>query len=293
MKKNVLDVELVLLLALLKDKNNKGHINFIVAPSIATQYLNIKVGQIISGIKKLGVDNIYEAALGADMVAYNEARDLEKEGECTSSCCTAFVKYIKTAFPELEEKISKNLSPMATMCKFIKKQDEKAINVFVGPCISKKMEMTNKESAKFVDCVISFEELDALFDAKNIDLSSLKEEKFENASYFGRVFGRSGGLSLAVEQALKEKGSTFEVKPFSASGLEQCKLALNQMKNKTNTFNFLEGMACTGGCVFGPVGLIHIPRNTMTMDNYAKESDKKDIASSLDKKDIDKISNFK
>lgn len=278
---------------ILKDKNNNGHINFIIAPSIATQYLNVKVGQIISAIKLLGGNFVHEAALGADMVAYNESRDLEKEGECTSSCCPAFVKFIKIAFPELVDKISKNLSPMATMCKFIKKQDEKAVNIFVGPCIAKKMEMTNKESAKYVDCVISFEELDALFDAKEIEIDKLTEDKYENASYYGRVFGRSGGLSIAVEEALKEKGSDFVLKAFSASGLDQCKVSLNQMKNKTNDFNFLEGMACSGGCVFGPVGLIHKARNTITMDNFAKESDKKDIKDALKNKDVDKISNFK
>ena len=277
---------------ILKDDNNQNHINFIFAPSIAAQYLGISVGQIITATKMLGVNHVHEAALGADMVAYNEARDLEKEGECTSSCCTAFVKYIKNSYKELEDKVSKNLSPMATMCKYIKKQDKDAKCIFVGPCIAKKMEMTNEESAKYVDCVITFEELDALFDAKEIPLKELEETPFENASFFGRVFGRSGGLSIAVEEALKEKNSDFELKAQQASGLDQCKLYLNAMKNKTNTFNFLEGMACTGGCAFGPCGLIHKNRNTSAVDNYAKSSDKKDINDSLKDKEVDKISNF-
>ena len=274
-------------------QNNKGHVYFVVAPSIATQYQNIKVGQIVSAIKRLGVKSVFEAALGADMVAYNETRDLEKEGVCTSSCCSAFVKYIKTAFPELVDKISKNLSPMATMCKYIKKEDKDAICIFVGPCIAKKMEVTNKESAKFVDCVITFEELDAFFDAFDIDLANMKEDKYENASFFGRVFGRSGGLSIAVKQALQEKGSTFELKEQFVSGLDQCKVALSQLKAGTNTFNFLEGMACSGGCIFGPSSLSHKLRDTASMDNYAKGSDKKGISDSLKgKKGIDKISNF-
>lgn len=274
-------------------QKHSGHVYFVVAPSIATQYQNIKVGQIVNAIKKLGVKAVFEAALGADMVAYNEARDLEKEGVCTSSCCSAFVKYIKSAFPELEDKISRNLSPMATMCKYIKKEDKDAVCIFVGPCIAKKMETKNKESTPYVDCVITFEELDAFFDAYNFDLSSMKEDKFENASFFGRVFGRSGGLSIAVKKALEEKGSTFELKEQFVSGLDQCKSALTQLKNKTNTFNFLEGMACSGGCIFGPSSLSHKIRDTMTMDNYAKSSDKKGIKDSLkDKKGIDKISNF-
>ena len=209
-----------------------------------------------------------------------------------ASCCPAFVKYIKLAFPELADKISKNLSPMATMCKYIKKEDKDAVCIFVGPCIAKKMETTNKESAPFVDLVITFEELDAFFDALEIDLSSMKEDKFENASFFGRVFGRSGGLSIAVKQALKEKGSTFELKEHFASGLDQCKIALNQLKAGTNTFNFLEGMACSGGCIYGPASLSHKLKDTSTMDKYAKESDKEGIADSLKGKSVDKISNF-
>ena len=58
---------------------------------------------------------------------------------------------------------------------------------------------------------------------------------FDNASYYGRIFARSGGLTDAVKEALKEQNSTFEVKPFSASGLQDCKTALMQARKKTNT----------------------------------------------------------
>lgn len=135
-----------------------------------------------------------EAALGADIVALNEAKDLSEEGFATSSCCPAFVRYIKTEFPTLVDKISNNLSPMATIAKYIKMHDTTAKTVFVGPCMAKKMEIQDPYVAPYVDCVITFEELAVLFEARNIALENLPESALESASYFGRIFARSGGV---------------------------------------------------------------------------------------------------
>jgi iron only hydrogenase large subunit-like protein len=57
--------------------------------------------------------------------------------------------------------------------------------------------------------VITFEELQALFDAENIDLAKLEENPLDNASFYGRIFARSGGLTEAVKEALKEQNSSF------------------------------------------------------------------------------------
>ena len=267
---------------ILKDPKNEGHRYLIIAPSIGTQFNYAKLGQVFTGMKKIGFDYLFEAALGADMVAYNEAKDLSEEGTCTSSCCPAFVRYIKTAFPEIADKISNNLSPMAAMCKFIKLKDPQAKTVFVGPCIAKKMEMFNKESAPFVDCVITFEELQALFGAKNIELSELEEISLDEASYFGRVFARSGGLSEAVAEALKEQNSTFEVKPVKCSGLAQCKTALTSLKNNRLDGNFIEGMACVNGCIGGPASLTHRLQDTVVQNAYSKKRANVNIKESLD-----------
>lgn len=83
----------------------------VVAPSISSQFSYAKLGQVISGIKKLGFFTVVEAALGADMVAYLESQELAEKGFLTSSCCPAFVSYIETQFPQLKENISHNLSP--------------------------------------------------------------------------------------------------------------------------------------------------------------------------------------
>lgn len=63
----------------------------IVAPSISSQFNYARLGQVISGLKALGFHTVVEAALGADMVAEAESRELAEKGFLTSSCCPAFV----------------------------------------------------------------------------------------------------------------------------------------------------------------------------------------------------------
>ena len=253
----------------------------IVAPSISSQFHYAKLGQVVMGIERMGFRNVVEAALGADMVAYEEAKELEEKGVLTSSCCPAFVRYIKSAFPELADKISHNLSPMAMIARYVKKTDPKARIVFCGPCIAKKMEMFDEKSREYVDCVITFEELQALIDAMGIELKSLEERPLDNASFFGRIFARSGGLTEAVKEALTEQGSSFEAKPIACSGLEECKKALMALKRGNQPFNFIEGMACVGGCIGGPSCLTHEVRDAASVDKYGHESREKTIEGAI------------
>ena len=105
------------------------------------------------------------------------------------------MRYIKTAFPELADFVSHNMSPMAALAKYIKSTDKTAKVVFVGPCTAKKAERQLDGVKEYVDAVLTFEELQALFDSKDIELTELSEDVLDNASYFGRIFARSGGLS--------------------------------------------------------------------------------------------------
>ena len=113
----------------------------IVAPAISSQFSYAKLGQVITGLKKLGFHDVIEAALGADMVAMEEAKELSEKGLLTSSCCPAFVQYIKSAFPNLVQYISHNMSPMAVLAKYIKEHTPGAKVIFIGPCTAKKAEM--------------------------------------------------------------------------------------------------------------------------------------------------------
>ena len=130
----------------------------------------------------------------------------------------------------------------------------------------------------YVDAAITFEELQALIDSKDIDLTKLDEDVLDNASYFGRIFARSGGLSDAVAQALKEQSIEFDLKPCACDGIEECKMALLKKSKNLLDANFIEGMACVGGCIGGAGCLTHGDKNKAEVDKYGREAFEKTIS---------------
>ncbi|MBR5202436.1 MAG: 4Fe-4S dicluster domain-containing protein [Clostridia bacterium] len=265
-----------------QSENNKNYkVYAVVAPSISSQFTYAKLGQVIKGLKELGFYTVVEAALGADMVAMAEAKELSEKEFLTSSCCPAFVQYIKSSFPALVPYVSHNLSPMAMLGKYIKETSENAKVVFIGPCIAKKSEAQLDSVKPYVDCVLTFEELQALFDSKDVDITTLDEDVLDNASYFGRIFARTGGLSDAVSQALKEQNIEFNVKPAICDGVEACKVALLKKNKNVLDANFIEGMACVGGCIGGAGCLTHGEKNKAQVDEYGREALEKTISDAV------------
>ena len=261
------------------ENNTKYKVFAVIAPSISSQFTYAKLGQVISGLKKLGFHTVVEAALGADMVAYAE---LAEKGFLTSSCCPAFVSYIEKSFPDLLPFVSHNLSPMATIAKYIKEHEAPAKVVFIGPCTAKKAEVQKPEVAQYVDVAMTFEELQALFDSREIDITGLEEDVLDNASYFGRIFARCGGLSDAVAEGLKEHGlDDFELKACSCDGIEACRVALLKKSKNLSDANFIEGMACVGGCIGGAGCLTHGEKNKAEVDKYGKEAYEKTIIDAI------------
>ena len=250
----------------------------IVAPSISSQFNYAKLGQVISGLKALGFHTVVEAALGADMVAEAESRELAEKGFLTSSCCPAFVTYIRQNFPQLLPMVSHNLSPMAAIARFIKESTPDAKTIFIGPCTAKKAEAQLDTVKPYIDAVLTFEELQALFDSKEVDITTLPEDVLDNASYFGRIFARSGGLSDAVAEGLKEQNIDFDLKPCVCDGIEACRMALLKKSKNVLDANFIEGMACLGGCIGGAGCLTHGEKNKAEVDKYGREAYEKTIA---------------
>ncbi len=263
------------------EHNTKYKVYAVVAPAISSQFTYARLGQVIRGLKDMGFHTVMEAALGADMVAFAESAELAERGFLTSSCCPAFVEYVNRAFPALTEFVSHNLSPMATIGKYIKETDPDAVVVFIGPCTAKKMEVQKEEVRPYVDWVITFEELQALFDSRDIDITALEEDALDNASYFGRIFARCGGLADAVAEGLKEHGADFALKAVSCDGIEECRMALLKKSKNVLDANFIEGMACTGGCVGGAGCLTHSERNRIQVEKFSKTAGDKTIAESL------------
>lgn len=262
-------------------KKQDSKIYAIVAPSISSQFTYAKLGQVITGLKKLGFHTVVEAALGADIVAMSESKELAEKGFLTSSCCPAFVSYVEKSFPALAPYVSHNLSPMGAIAKYIKDTTPGAKTVFIGPCTAKKMEVQKETVKPYVDAAMTFEELQALFDSRDIDITTLEEGVLDNASYFGRIFARCGGLSDAVTEALKEQNITFDLKPIACDGIEACRTALLKKSKNVLDANFIEGMACIGGCIGGAGCLTHGEKNKAEVDKYGKEAHEKTITDAI------------
>lgn len=269
------------------------HVYAIIAPAISSQFTYAKIGQVITGIKKLGFHDVIEAALGADMVALQETEEfthnLKEVKTMTSSCCPAFVTYIRKNYPELIPNISSTVSPMIAISRLIKNIDAKAKVVFIGPCTAKKAEISEPDIRGITDYVITFEELQAMLDAYDINIEECEESPLNNASFYGRIFARSGGLTESIKHLLSAKNLNVDFNPLSCDGIQECDKALKLLKFNKLTANFIEGMACTGGCIGGAASLCHGPKDKNEVDKYGKLALEKHVADSLRIFELDNI----
>lgn len=232
-----------------------------VAPAIEGQFgKDITLGILKDAIKKIGFADMYEVALGGDIVAESEAKELieaKKNGrKMTTSCCPAFVNMIKKHFPEVADLMSTTVSPMTAMARLLKTMHPEAVTVFIGPCIAKKGEVLDSVTQNSADYALTFEELGVLFEAYDVDFD-LDAGNLQQASIYGKQFSMSGGVAAAVVESLKEMGE--EPAAYTArqcNGALECKKALMILKSGRLPEDIIEGMACVGGCNNGP-GSVH------------------------------------
>lgn len=268
-------------IAILKDAEMRGtHVYAVIAPSIVSQFKYAKIEQVVTGIRKLGFHQVVEAALGADITLYHEAEEWKEKGILTTSCCPSFVMFVEKNFPELAKYVSHSVSPMVEAAMLIKRTDPDGKVIFIGPCASKKLEYKLPKTQGAIDSVLSFEELQAFLDARNIDVGSLEETSLDNASFYGRIFAKSGGITQGIADVAKEMG-VEGVKPIAMNGIDECRAALTKLKFNKATENFFEGMACDGGCLNGALCLNHGPKNVVDVDKYGASAKEKTIDNSV------------
>ena len=273
--------------------NTNYHVYAVIAPSISSQFPEVSMGQMITAIKHLGFFEVVEAAVGADMVALHEAKEfaetVEEKGWKTTSCCPAFVTLLKQQYPQFMDHISETVSPMVAIARGIKAKDAKAKVIFIGPCIAKKAERKEKDIKDAVDVVITFEELRALIDAKGIEVAHLKESNIESGSYYGRVFGRIGGVTEGVIQALQVQKLDVAVKGVKCNGIDECLKSLKLLSFGKQTGNFMEAMACKNGCTGGAASVSHDAKGIGLVNQYGKEAKSKDSFDAIQQYPIEKI----
>ena len=128
--------------------------------------------------------------------------------------------------------------------------------------------------ADAVDYVLTFQEMQDIFDAAEISLEELPEEEKEHASKAGRLYARTGGVSQAVEEMVRQLSpdGKIGVRCEQANGTKECMEMMRRIQNKETDANFFEGMGCVGGCVGGPKAIIDSEKGKRYVDEYAKNS---------------------
>ena len=228
------------------------------APATEGQFgKDVTMGSVRKALKKLGFADMVEVGLGGDMTAAYEAlewTEAKKEGrKMTTSCCPAFINMMKNEFPkQYAENMSGTVSPMVAVSRYLKATHPGCLTVFIGPCIAKKGECGDPDIADTPDMALTFGEMLALMDSKEIRFEP-DPENYQEASIFGKNFAGSGGVASAVLECMKERGEDVsEIRLLSCAGGTECRKALLLLKNGRLPADFVEGMMCPGGCVGGP-----------------------------------------
>lgn len=252
----------------------------IVAPAFVGQFgKDATPGKVVSAMKALGFARTVEVAIGADMCTIEEAKDFlenvpAEQDYMATSCCPAWHSMIYKLFPGEKDKISMTLTPMVFTARLMKKQHPGCKVVFVGPCAAKKLEAIRSDIRSDVDFVLTFEELQGMFEAKEVDFAAMPDsEGLNEGTAAGRGFAVSGGVAQAVANLAKEQHPDLEVKTVRAEGLRECRKLMTMAKAGKYKGYLLEGMACPGGCVAGAGTLLPVDLASKVVGRYMTEAD--------------------
>lgn len=224
-----------------------------VAPAILSQY-KAPAEFIYNSIKEIGFADVVEVARGAVVTTERESAELKEkleEGQAfmTTSCCPSYMEMAKKHAPELKKYISSTRSPMYYTAEIVREQYPDAKVVFIGPCIAKRKEARRDD---MVDYVMTFEELQAIFEGMEIALDEDKVYKLPiTVAREAHGFAQNGGVTAAVAAHVNGE---FEFTNQQISNLDKKTVALLRAIGKSGKApaQFLEVMACEGGCISGP-----------------------------------------
>ena len=263
-------------------KNDKPVVA-LYAPAIASQF-KCSAGQLEKGFLEAGFSKVIEVARGADITAEKEAKEFEERMEkgdklMTTSCCSAYVRAVHIHVPELDPCVSNTRSPMHYTAELAKKENPDCITVFIGPCLAKRREGFEDD---YVNYVITAEEVNALFIAKNIQVSKLEAvEKKDIPSATARMFAKTGGVAEAVKCRLKNPDilKADVINGLDKAGMKKLKMygdiEAGKIKPGTNTGNLVEVMSCEGGCIAGPFVISKVNVANVQLGKYVEEAEKK------------------
>jgi [FeFe] hydrogenase (group B1/B3) len=253
-----------------------------VAPAFIRQFgAGVTLGKLKTAMRGIGFADVVEVAAGADMCSVEEARDFVEKVPAeqpfmATSCCPAWSVMAKKLFPEFKDYISMALTPMVLTARLVKEQRPEACIVFVGPCAAKKLEASRHSIRSDVDFVLTFEELQGMFDARDVDFSAIEEpeddQPTDTTTAAGRGFAVTGGVAQAVAEVLRRTDPDRQVAMECADGLRECRKMLTLARAGKRNGYLLEGMACPGGCVAGAGTIAPVSAATVGVAAYQKET---------------------
>ena len=252
------------------------------------------MGRITAALRRLGFDEVYDTATGADLTVLEESNEFLQRIEAgenlplITSCCPAWIQYCEKNHPELMKNISTCKSPMQMFSSVIKAKyatsSRRVVCVAVMPCTAKKFECAREElmhdGVPETDYVITTQELIQMIHKAGIVFEELEPEAvdsvFSTCTGAGVIFGVTGGVTEAVLRRLSTdksnkalmsiafndvrgmKGVKETTIPYGdkevhiaiVSGLKNAEKVIQALKNGEH-FDFIEVMACPGGCVAG------------------------------------------
>jgi len=252
------------LVDVLKSIQQKQETIALVAPALFGQY-DVHPAKVMKAIEKIGFSKVVEVARGAEITTRNEAKELvHRLGEgapfMTTSCCPSYVELTRKHIEGLKPFVSDTGSPMHYTAEMVKKQNPDAKTIFIGPCIAKRKEGIDNE---FVDFVLSFSELDTILEAMDIKPSDCDGTMLENITSEARGFALSGGVIAAI----KTQNLQIDVKSLSVDGLNKKSINLLKAFSKGKaSAQFIEVMACEGGCIAGPVSHMNAQKGKRNLE---------------------------
>ncbi len=272
--------DVVPVLRAVRDKEREVYA--LVAPAFLGQFgREVTTGKLRAAFKAIGFQGLIEVAVFADILTLKEALEFdaniqeEQDYQLTSCCCPVWIAMIRKVYQDLMPHVPGAVSPMIAAGRVVKKLHPEAVTVFVGPCMAKKKEAREPDIADAVDYVLTFQEVQDMFEAADIHPEELGEDEKEHSSRAGRIYARTGGVSEAVKATVKQLNPKrkIEVRAEQADGVPACRAMIERLKKGETKANFFEGMGCVGGCVGGPKILIEKEEGRKNVERYGEEAE--------------------
>ena len=272
------------------------HVYAMAAPATEGQFGDdITMASWKNAMKELGFTDFFDVGLGGDMTAAYESEEWagSLQGGTRKKdyhpAVRRFVNMVRLHYPDLADCVSTTVSPMCAVSRLIKARDPEAITVFIGPCIAKKSEVVDQQIPGNADYVLTYSEIRAIMKAKSVVLQPAANDD-QIASTFGKRFANSGGVTAAVLQSLKESEDEIDAKVCVANGATECKKALLLLKAARLPEDFIEGMACEGGCVGGPSAFNDQISSKKNRDTLISQADDRGIHENIEHYEMNTIS---